>query len=153
MPMKTNSHEKAVRVLNKLTKHQLLTLLNAGGCKVSHYQSLPKSASLDAAMSLLTHGHSFHKPRLEIELRSNVRPRDAATQPYRVVLHKDFKGDWVVHLENVVEVAIVKEAKNISECGKYSSKAIPDYYHGHYFDKHYKDAVTCYHDKCKKYGV
>lgn len=87
------------------------------------------------------------------ELRSNVSPRDEATQPFRVVLHRSNNGGWVTHCENVVEVEKVKVTSNISSCGRFSSKSIPDFYWGHYFEKDYEKALDNYKKRCDKYNL
>jgi hypothetical protein len=78
------------------------------------------------------------------ELKSKVSPKAAATQPFRVVLHKNAKGEWVTHLENVVW--------SDDGDGGFVSKDRPDYYWGHYFDN-YDEARKDYHLRRKKYNL
>lgn len=77
---------------------------------------------------------------IETELFSAVSPRDSATQPFRVVLHKTGAGKWVTHLENV-----------LNDAG--DSKPLCDYYWGHYFEADYGAALTDYYQRCAKYKL
>lgn len=59
------SHERAARVLERMSKKQLLTLGAAGGLDLDHYKSLTKGASIDAVMCLLTRGNPCHAQRFK----------------------------------------------------------------------------------------
>lgn len=68
-------------------------------------------------------------------------PKQPATQPFRVVLHRQRDGEsWVTHLENLDEKTM-------------ESKQIRDYYWGHYFEKDYDKALADYEHRCGKYKL
>ncbi len=82
------------------------------------------------------------KPANQIPLTSQVRARDSATQPFRVVLHQSHNGEWVTHLENMIEGT-----------GYYQTKPARDFYWGHYFGNDYNAALADYHKRCLKYNL
>ena len=95
------------------------------------------------------------QPANQIELRSKVKPRDPATQPFRVVLHQTASDEWVTHLENVTEIANVPELlqQNVSPCKKFCSKKSPDYYWGHYHGHNYAEALNDYRLRKTRYDI
>lgn len=78
----------------------------------------------------------------EQALKSTIKPRDPATQPFRVVLHQMGSG-WATHCENVTE----------KPSGGFQSKKNPDFYWGHYHGQDYAAALKDYKERCDKYQL
>lgn len=77
-------------------------------------------------------------------LKSEIKPKEAATQPFRIVLHPNEtrEGEWVTHMENLES----------NPAGGYRSKNSRDYYWGHYFDD-YTEALEDYKKRCDYYRL
>lgn len=78
----------------------------------------------------------------KIEHTSEISQGDFSTQPYRVVLHQNNRGEYVTHLENL----------DRQEGGGFKPKARRDFYWGHYFTD-YNEALRDYTARCDKYSL
>jgi hypothetical protein len=76
-------------------------------------------------------------------LVSAVKPRDSMTQPFRIVLHKNERNEWVTHCENVEE-----DGK-----GGFRSKPNRDLFWGHYFGADYQGAKKDFTERRNKYNI
>jgi hypothetical protein len=80
----------------------------------------------------------------QVPMVSSVKPRDSMTQPFRIVLHKNERNEWVTHCENVIE--------NTGP-GGYKAKSPRDLFWGHYFGADYEGAKKDFTERRNKYNI